>query len=113
MRMTLRVSHPAMPGVPVTGQPLAHDPQTMQTEKSNLSKTDSNSGLMQCAEELTVILARWQKKKPPREKHGQLEILCIHIHKSTVYVRFRKENAATMGHAQEIRCSPNLVCRND
>jgi hypothetical protein len=71
MRMTLRVSHPAMPGVPVTGQPLAQDPQTMQAEKSNLSKTDSNSGLMQCAEELTVILARWQKKSRPVKNMGQ------------------------------------------
>jgi hypothetical protein len=58
MRMTLRVSHPAMPGVPVTGQPLAQDPQTMQAEKSNRSKKERNPGLRKQEEMLTSILAR-------------------------------------------------------
>jgi hypothetical protein len=57
-RMTLRVSHPAMPGVPVTGQPLAHEPQTMQAEKSNRSRKELNPGLRKQEEMLTSILAR-------------------------------------------------------
>jgi hypothetical protein len=57
-RMTLRVSQPAIPGVPVIGQPLAQDPQTMQAEKSNRSRKERNSGLRKQEEVLTSILAR-------------------------------------------------------
>jgi hypothetical protein len=47
-----------MPGVPVTGQPLAHEPQTMQAEKSNRSRKERNPGLRKQEEVLTSILAR-------------------------------------------------------
>ena len=56
--MTLRVSHPAMPGVPVIGQPLAQEPQTMQAEKSNRSKKERKSGLMKQDGVLMATLAR-------------------------------------------------------
>jgi hypothetical protein len=47
-----------MPGVPVTGQPPTHDPQTMQAEKSKCSRTEHKSGLRKHEEVLTTILAR-------------------------------------------------------
>jgi len=44
--------------VPVTGQPLAQDPQTMQDEKSKRSKKERRSVLIKDEEVLTTILTR-------------------------------------------------------
>jgi hypothetical protein len=51
-----------MPGVPVIGQPLAQDPQTMQAEKSNRSKKERKSVLRKQVEVLMATLA--QKNYP-------------------------------------------------
>jgi hypothetical protein len=46
-----------MPGVPVTGHPLAQEPQTMQAEKSKRSRKERKSVLIKDEEVLTTILA--------------------------------------------------------